>query len=60
MMFAVGVMSVIWMALLGAIMATEKVMTTTRFSRAIGALFLLIGLAIILSAVVERWPAKLT
>ena len=56
LMFAVGVMSVFWMATLGAIMATEKVMTTARFSRVLGALFCLIGLAIIVSAVVERWP----
>src|SRR5882724_1690149 len=54
LMFAIGVMSVFWMAMLGAIMATEKVATTTRFSRALGAVFGLIGLAIIVSAVVER------
>ena len=60
LMFAVGVMSVVWMALIGAIMATEKVMTTTRFSRAIGAPFCLIGLAVIVSAVIGHWPAKLT
>ena len=58
LMFAIGVMSVFWMATLGAIMATEKVMTTARFSRALGALFCLLGLAIIISAVVERWPVK--
>lgn len=59
LMFAIGVMSVFWMATLGAIMATEKVMTTARFSRALGVLFCLLGLAIIISAVVERWPVKL-
>jgi predicted metal-binding membrane protein len=59
LMFAIGVMSVFWMAMLGAIMATEKVATTTRFSRALGAVFCLIGLAIIVSAVIERWPTKL-
>lgn len=59
LMFAIGVMSVFWMAMLGAIMATEKVMTTARFSRALGALFCLIGFAIIVSAVIAHWPAKL-
>jgi predicted metal-binding membrane protein len=58
LMFAIGVMSVFWMAMLGAIMATEKVMTTTRFSRALGAVFCVIGLVIIGSAVIERWPTK--
>jgi len=58
LMFAIGVMSVFWMAMLGAVMATEKVATTTRFSKVLGALFYLIGLAIIVSAVIARWPMK--
>jgi predicted metal-binding membrane protein len=57
-MFAVGVMNVIWMAALGAIMATEKVSSTTRFSRALGALFLVIGLAFIVTSVLAHWPVK--
>jgi predicted metal-binding membrane protein len=57
-MFAVGVMNVIWMAALGAIMAIEKVNTTTRFSRALGALFVLIGVAFIVTSVVAHWPMK--
>jgi predicted metal-binding membrane protein len=59
-MFAVGVMNVIWMAALGAIMAIEKVNTTTRFSRALGALFVLIGVAFIVTSVVAHWPVKNT
>ena len=59
-MFAVGVMNVIWMAALGAIMAIEKVNTTTRFSRALGALFVLIGVAFIVTSVVAHWPMKNT
>jgi predicted metal-binding membrane protein len=58
LMFAIGVMSVVWMALLGAVMATEKVATTTRFSKALGAVFCVIGLAIVVSAVIDRWPVK--
>src|SRR5258708_20836042 len=57
-MFAVGVMNVIWMAALGAIMAIEKVSTTTRFSRALGALFVLIGVAFIVTSVAAHWPMK--
>jgi predicted metal-binding membrane protein len=57
-MFAVGVMNVIWMAALGAIMAIEKINTTTRFSRALGAAFVLIGIAFIATSVVAHWPVK--
>jgi predicted metal-binding membrane protein len=57
-MFAVGVMNVVWMAALGAIMAGEKVGTTTRFSRALGALFVLIGIAFIATSVIAHWPTN--
>jgi predicted metal-binding membrane protein len=57
-MFAVGVMNVIWMAALGAIMAIEKVGSTTRFSRALGAAFVLIGIAFIVTSVAAHWPMK--
>jgi len=60
LMFAVGVMNVIWMAALGAIMAIEKVSTTTRFSRALGVSFVLIGVAFIVTSVVAHWPMKST
>jgi predicted metal-binding membrane protein len=56
LMFAVGVMNVVWMAALGAVMAIEKVGTTTRFSRALGVVFMLCGAALIMTAVVARWP----
>src|SRR4051812_9217516 len=58
LMFAVGVMNVAWMAALGAIMAIEKVNTTTRFSRALGVLFLLVGIAFITTSVVAHWPMR--
>jgi predicted metal-binding membrane protein len=56
LMFAIGVMNVVWMAALGIVMATEKVGATTRFSRALGVVFILCGAAIIVSAVAARWP----
>ena len=58
LMFAVGVMNVIWMALLGAVMAIEKVSMTTRFSRALGVVFIVVGAAFIIGSVAAQWPAK--
>jgi predicted metal-binding membrane protein len=57
-MFAVGVMNVVWMAVLGVIMGVEKIMSTTRFSRAVGALFIAVGIGFIVSSVVAHWPAR--
>jgi predicted metal-binding membrane protein len=57
-MFAVGVMNVVWMAVLGVIMGVEKIMSTTRFSRAVGALFIAVGFGFIVSSVVAHWPAR--
>jgi predicted metal-binding membrane protein len=54
LMFAVGVMNVVWMAALGAVMAIEKVSTTTRFSRALGVAFILAGGVLIGTAVVAQ------
>lgn len=56
LMFAVGVMNVIWMAALGVIMAIEKIATTARFSRMVGTLFALIGVVLIANAIAVRWP----
>jgi predicted metal-binding membrane protein len=57
-MFAVGVMNVVWMAVLGVIMGLEKVMSTTRFSRVVGLVFIAIGAVFILSSIVAHWPAR--
>jgi predicted metal-binding membrane protein len=53
-MFAVGVMNVVWMAALGAIMTVEKVSTTPRFSRAVGGALIAIGAAAIVFAIVGK------
>jgi predicted metal-binding membrane protein len=58
LMFAVGVMNVVWMAALGAVMTVEKIGTTTRFSRALGVAFIAVGAAFIVSSVVAHWPAR--
>jgi predicted metal-binding membrane protein len=55
-MFAVGVMNVIWMAGLGAIMTVEKMATTLKFSRLVGAVVAVIGLALIVGSVAQHWP----
>jgi predicted metal-binding membrane protein len=57
LMFAVGVMNVVWMAALGVIMTIEKLGTTTRFSRALGVVFIAVGAAFIVSTMV--WPKAL-
>jgi len=56
-MLAVGVMNVVWMALLGVVMGVEKLMSTTRFSRAVGIVFCLIGAGFIVMSVLAHWPA---
>jgi predicted metal-binding membrane protein len=57
-MFAVGVMNVVWMALLGAIMGLEKVMVTSRFSRAIGIILITVGVIFVATSVTEHWPVR--
>ena len=56
LMFAVGLMNVVWMAILGVVMAIEKLGTTARFSRIAGVAFTAIGLIIIIETSVTGWP----
>lgn len=58
LMFAAGAMNVVWMAALGAVMAIEKINTTTRFSRVLGIVFILAGTAFMLTSVTAHWPAR--
>jgi predicted metal-binding membrane protein len=58
LMFAVGVMNVIWMAALGLVMATEKIATTTRFSRWVGTVVALIGVGLIANAIAIHGPTR--
>ena len=57
LMFAMGVMNVIWMALLGVAMTIEKLDTTMRFTRALGVVFLGAGAALTGQALIALWPA---
>ena len=56
LMFAVGVMNVVWMAILGIVMAIEKLGTSMRFSRAVGVVFVAIGAFIIVETWITGWP----
>ena len=47
MMFAAGVMSVVWMAALAVVMTIEKMTITTRFPHIVGGAFVTIGLGIV-------------
>lgn len=42
-MFAVGVMNVVWMAALGIVMTVEKILSGRRFSQAVGVVMIVIG-----------------
>lgn len=56
LMFAVGVMNVVWMAILGIVMAIEKLGSSARFSRAAGAVFVALGAFIIVETWITGWP----
>ncbi len=57
-MFAVGVMNVIWMAALGMVMGIEKIGTAKRFTHAVGVALIALGVAFVLSAVAAHWPLR--
>jgi predicted metal-binding membrane protein len=56
-MFAVGLMNVLWMAALGMVMTAEKMATTMRVSRVVGAVLIVIGIGFIATAIAAHWPA---
>ena len=49
-MFAVGVMNVIWMAALGIVMTLEKIGSGNRFTYGLGAALIAVGVAFVLVA----------
>ncbi len=55
-MFAVGVMNVIWMAALGMVMTVEKIGTGRRFTHFVGVALIVAGIAFVLSAFAAHWP----
>jgi predicted metal-binding membrane protein len=57
-MFAVGVMNVVWMAGIGIVMAVEKMLTGRRFTYAIGVVLVVAGTAIVVTAMAAHWPMQ--
>jgi predicted metal-binding membrane protein len=57
-MFAVGVMNVIWMAGIGIVMAVEKMLKGRRFTHAVGVVLIVAGAAITVTAVASHWPIR--
>jgi predicted metal-binding membrane protein len=55
-MFAAGVMNVIWMAALGVIMTIEKIGTGKRFTYIIGFALIVGGVAFVATAFAAHWP----
>ena len=55
-MFAVGVMNVIWMAALGMVMTIEKIGTGKRFTYAVGVGLIAIGIAVVAASLTAHWP----
>lgn len=56
-MFAVGIMNVVWMAALGILMTVEKMTVTNRLTYAIGVVAIAVGLLFIATAMIAHWPA---
>jgi predicted metal-binding membrane protein len=57
-MFAVGVMNVVWMAGIGIVMAVEKLLTGRRFTYAVGVALVGAGVIVIAASVVSHWPVQ--
>jgi len=56
LMIAVGAMNVVWMAILGAVMAVEKLGASMRFSRVVGVVLVAIGTFVIVETWITGWP----
>ena len=57
-MFAVGVMNVIWMAGIGIVMTVEKMLTGRRFTHIVGLTLIAAGVAVIVVSVAAHWPGR--
>ena len=55
-MFAVGVMNVIWMAALGVLMTFEKIGSGRRFTHIVGVALIVAGVAFVATAFAAHWP----
>ncbi len=57
-MFAVGVMNVVWMAALGIVMTLEKLGTGQRFSQLLGLVLIGIGGYFVVTGFAAHWPGR--
>ena len=55
-MFAVGVMNVLWMAAIGIVMTLEKIASGNRFTYITGAALIALGVGFVLAAFAAHWP----
>ena len=56
LMFAVGVMNVVWMAGLSVVMTVEKLQTGRRFTQVVGLALIAIGMGIAVAEFAAYWP----
>ncbi len=55
-MFAVGVMNVLWMAALGVLMTFEKIGSGRRFTHVVGVALIVAGVVFVATAFAAHWP----
>jgi predicted metal-binding membrane protein len=58
LMFAVGLMNIVWMAGIGIAMTLEKLLTGRRFTYAIGAMLIAVGAVIVLTTLTGGWSPR--
>ncbi len=57
-MFAVGVMNVVWMAGLAMVMTVEKLQSGRRFTHVVGAVLIAFGMFVAITAFAAHWPGR--
>ena len=57
-MFAVGVMNVVWMAGLAIVMTAEKLQSGRRLTHAVGVALIAVGMVVAMGAVTAHWPTR--
>jgi predicted metal-binding membrane protein len=57
-MFAVGVMNVVWMAALAIAMTVEKIINGNRLTYGLGAALIAIGVGFVLVSFAAHWPPR--
>jgi len=58
LMFAVGLMNIVWMAGIGIAMTLEKMLTGRRFTQAIGVVLIAVGGVIVLTTLTGGWSPR--